>query len=648
VRGAANAVGPSVEALAEHFGMSQGLLVFDNFEQVLSAGVTVAELLRAAPGMRAIVTSRAPLRIRGERVFSLAPLRAEPSDDGAALESPSQFPALALFAQRAADSGRTLAADDVPAASRICARVDGLPLAIELAAAHVRVLGPDELLRQLEERLPRLSDGPRDLPERHSTLEAAIAWSHDLLPADERTVFARLSVLAGSFDSDAATAVASTGDEQSAASALDGLVEQSLLVRTNVGQAAGERYRMLETIREFAGHQLTPPQTDELFGTALAYWLGVAQDAEGELHGEGQAAWVPRLDSDLDSIRMVLAWAAGSGTADRVEAAIRIVAGMRRYWDFTGRSIEARTRLATLLEAGGAVLDQRVRSDALSQVATSHLVAGEHRQAEPFLLEALKLRTEIGDPVLIAATKSNLAVARRYAGDLAGMEALMTEAVELSRSAGDVWGTAAGLGNLAISAIDQGNLDAATRWFEQALAEFTKLGDAASIAMVTDGLGLIALAQGRLPEANRLLSRAIEVAEDAGDASTVLTGRLNLARLNLRTADAPDARQHVSACLESAVELHETFKILEALELKSELLVREGRHAEAAVLLGATQGRRDREDWAVTTLDRVSWRDATLRELRAQLGEDGLMRRMTDGASLDYERVLEAQRTGMD
>jgi predicted ATPase len=266
-------------SLQDHVDEKRILLLLDNLEQVLEAGSQLADLIARCPNLRLLVTSRAPLRIAGEREYQMPPL--------------SDADAAALFRARAAD------AEPMEAVAAICQRLDGLPLAIELAAARTRVLPPEQLLERLEQRLPLLTRGRSEAPERQRTLRATIAWSHDLLAADEQQLFARLSVFAGGFTIRAAEEVCNAEVD-----ALESLVEKNL-IRREVG-----RFSMLETIREYGGECLAvSDRAEEVVGRHTAYFLALAEQAEPKLGGPEVGAWLDHLELEHSNLRAALGWA---------------------------------------------------------------------------------------------------------------------------------------------------------------------------------------------------------------------------------------------------------------------------------------------------------------------------------------------------
>ena len=350
--------GDALHAAIAYLRDREALLLVDNFEQVIGAANVVEELLAAASGLRVLVTSRSPLGIYGERELELPPFEV-PSDASSDLLSAS--PAVALFLNRARDlkPGYELSADQATAVARIIARLDGLPLAIELAASQVRVLAPPAILSRLESHQPLMPAATRGRPERQRTMRAAIDWSYELLDDPERRLFSRLAVFPGSFSLDAASSVAEPGDLGIAI--LDGiaaLVGKSLLRQT--GEDEEPRFRMLETIRDYAGERLrTDFDADATERRRAAFYVSFAEEAEPHLTRMEQASWLDRCELERPNLRRAIDWAIGSGEAD---LGLRMAAALWRFWHQRGPLWEGRKALDELLALPGSSRDTRARA----------------------------------------------------------------------------------------------------------------------------------------------------------------------------------------------------------------------------------------------------------------------------------------------
>jgi predicted ATPase/DNA-binding CsgD family transcriptional regulator len=537
------------DRLARRIGDREVVLVLDNLEQLPAAGSVIAELLTALPGLRVLATSRAPLRIRGEREYALAPLQLPGPVELGSLEDLAEVEAVRLFVERARaiDPAFALTGDNAVAVAKICARLDGLPLAIELAAARTRLFTPTALLARLDRRLPVLTEGPVDAPIRQRTLRSTIGWSFDLLHERDQRVFASLGVFAGGFTLAAAGSVAVDPTDPKGGSdvltSLDHLVEQNVL--TVAADTDGEpRFRMLETIREFAWDQL--PEADEvgLRDRHLAYFVALAERAEPQLRGPDQAAWLRRLATEQADIRAALAWAQ---EADRDESMLRLAAALkRRFWHDAGglgeglRWLEA--SLAVAADAPAALrvkAQQRLawivwetgdvnRSEELFEASLAAADDDDHQSRLEALIGLSHRALGTGGPELDAAAErmaaaieharhdgipgalveplivaGQLAQARR---DRAQARAHFQEALDMARAAGDVWGAASALtqgGALALVAEEHSHAEAL-------LAESVRLsiesGDRGVVfAHATSALAQALTAQGKLEAARSRL-----------------------------------------------------------------------------------------------------------------------------------------------
>jgi predicted ATPase len=325
-----------LESLANHVRDRNMLLVLDNFEQIVEAAPVVDRLLSVAPGLTILVTSRIPLHLSGEQEFPVPPLTLPDPSRLFDLEALSASESVMLFVERATAVRPEfrITEETASAVAEITTRLDGLPLAIELAASRIKVLSPPELLERLGRRLPILTGGARDLPERHRTLRATIEWSHDLLDAGQRSLFARLAVFAGGWSLGAAEAVCGPGVDADVLDGLGTLVDHSL-VRRGRPRGGETRFRMLETIRELAGERLAASGDEEEMRRRHArYVRDLVEKAEPSLTTERQAEWLHRLEREHDNLRAALDWAERSSDA---ETAVRIASAVWRFWQQRGQ-----------------------------------------------------------------------------------------------------------------------------------------------------------------------------------------------------------------------------------------------------------------------------------------------------------------------
>jgi predicted ATPase/class 3 adenylate cyclase len=512
-----------LESLKESLQDQQMLLLLDNFEQVVAAAPLVAELLAACPRLKCLVTSRVVLRLSGEHEFPVPPLELPDPWRLPTVDTLSQYAAVELFIQRALAVRPDFRVDNAnaPAVAEICVRLDGLPLAIELAAARIKLFPPQAILARLGRRLELLRGGARDMPDRHQTLRHAIAWSYDLLEAGEQVLFRRLAVFARGCTLEAVEAVCPTVHNSAVSpgqslEVLDGvasLVDKSLLRQQE--QASGEpRFRMLETIREYGLECLTASGEESVVRRAhAAYYLTLVEAAEPALTGPEQTAWLERLEAENDNLRAALHWAEESGEA---EIGLRLAGALCQFWLMRGHLREGQERLARLLELAGASLHTAARAKALARAGHLADNLSDYAAAHAFFEESLAIRRELGDTGGIAAVLNDLGWVAWRRNDYTAARTLSEESLVIWRQLGDKKGIATSLHNLGWVAYHQGNYAAALALFQESLALRRELGDKWGIAYELSHMGRTAYRQGDYRRATALLEEAVALFRDMG------------------------------------------------------------------------------------------------------------------------------------
>ena len=546
------------------------LLLLDNFEHVAAAAPLVADLLAACPGVVVLATSRAALHVRGERVYPVPPLA---TPDPARLPSPhvlATIPAVDLLVRRARDLAPdfTLDAASAPAIAALCHQLDGLPLALELAAVRLRVLSPQALLSRLGRRLPVLTGGARDLPERQRTLRATLDWSYDLLTATERALFRRLAVFAGGCALAAIEAVCADGAD-AGIGAMDGLgalVDKSLVRRD--GDLDGEpRFSMLETVREFGLELLAASGEAELmYRRHAAHYAALAETAEPELMGPRQAEWLGLLDRDAANIRVALGWALAGGDG---ALGVRMAGTLGRYWERRGHLGEGRQWLERALDGRQGPPDARAKAlnaagwlayrqsahdravalaeesiavyravgdadgvaQALNTLGAALLRQGDARGAGAAHEESLRLRRARGDRSGIAASATNLGLVAEYEGDFARAAALYADGLALYRQLGDTRYVAWALYNVASASRHQGDMALAMARGREGLALFRDLEDTFGMALALQLLGDVACDEGRYKRASALHLKSVGLYEALGNRLGIAEGLESLGRV---------------------------------------------------------------------------------------------------------------------
>jgi len=672
------------------------LLLLDNFEQVLLAAPRLSDLLAACPHLKILVTSRAALRLYGEHEFPLSPLplpdlRHLPTSDAL-----SHYAALNLFVQRAqaikADFQLTEA--NAHTIAEICVRLDGLPLAIELAAARTRLLSPQALLARLSHRLDVLTGGGRNVPARQQTLRATIAWSYQLLTHSEQQLFRSFSVFAGGCALQAVEAIAQAAGH-AASTALD---EVSVLLENNllrqVEQVGGEsRLLLLETIREYGLECLADTgEVEAAHAAHAAYYLGMSEEAEPQLKGAEQGRWLSQLEREHENLRAALTFLierarvqAGTPLGQvAAEHALRLCAALHWFWYSCGYRREGQAFLAQALlrRQGVAPL---LRARALYVAAELAWGLDDTEQTETLCLECLSLYQELGDPSGIASSLSLLGRMARVRGDYALACSRLQEAEGLFEQRGDLWQQGRCHVELARIATEQGQYEWARTLLEdnlkacqgsgdqlsigwvcyllarllfvsqqdlargQSLAEeslacFQELGYAQFRAYPLGLLGQMRLAQGEVALAREWFEQSLALVEEVGDRAGALETLLGLARVALDEGDREAARRRYQHCLTILHEMRSQEFLAACLEGLAALEAAQGAPRMAARLWGAAEALREAMGTPIYPVYRASYEQA-IAQARATLGEQVFRTAWAEGRGLTPEQVLATPHT---
>ena len=491
------------------------LLLLDNFEHLIPAAPIVAELLVMGPYLKVLVTSRAALHVYGEHEFPVPPLALPDSRSISSVEVLSQYPAVALFVQRAvaAKPNFELNRENAPAIIEICARLDGLPLAIELAAARIKVLSPSSMLTRLASRLQLLTGGARDLPQRQQTLRAAMNWSYDLLNAAEQKLFRRLSVFVGGCTLEGVEGVCDTkGDlELDLLDGMASMVDKSLVQQ--VEQAKSEsRFVMLETIRDYALEKLEASGEAGMTKRAhAAYCLVLAEEEATE---QRDAEWLERFALDHDNFRAGLEWLTETGDA---EWGLRLGTALFRFWEIREYLAEGRDRLGRLLKLAGAAAPTKARARTLFAAGVLAGGQGDYASADTLISESRNIARQLGDTSGVAVSLNALAVSARDRGDIVIAHALFEESLVLWRELGDQKAVARSLSNLANVVKLQGDYDRAHSLYGECLSIFRRLGDRTGVAWSLNYQGDVARDQGDSAAARTLYEDGLGIFRELGD-----------------------------------------------------------------------------------------------------------------------------------
>lgn len=637
------ASGGAVEALADALAGRCALLILDNCEHVLEALVTVvAATLRRCPNVTILATSREALGIEGEALMPVpslgVPAIPEERDEQIA-ERLAESDAVRLFVERsrAVQPGFALNADNAMAVAQICRRLDGIPLAVELAAARVRALPPQQIAARLDDRFRLLTGGSRTALPRHRTLRAAFDWSFDLLPESERVLLTRLSVFSGTFSLEAAEAVCSGGSVQrvDVVDLLSRLVDKSLLVPEEASAEA--RYRMLETIRDYGQERLSES------GEALAiqerrrdWFLALVKAARaGFFAGPEHEVWVRRLSDDHDNLRAVLQWT--HEDPDGADAELELVSSLWRFWELRGHLAEGSTWLASALARTGGEVSTR-RASTLTGAGVLAALRGDHAAAAPFHEAALVLQRELGNPVAISAACNNLASASIETGNLDRARELYAEAIDLARGAGDLHGAALQLLNMADLAARQGDAAEAEHLYTESIEALAGLGDEWGVAQATARLAQAARRAGDYSRARSHYATALEVYGRIGDRRGEARMRAGLGDVAAAEGDHAAAARTYRESLSLRSELRDRAGVAAMLERLAG--VTEDDPERAARLLGMAAGLRERIGAALSAGANAEV-DQFLAKLEQSLGDGRLAAAMSEGRRCSLEAAVE-------
>jgi predicted ATPase/DNA-binding XRE family transcriptional regulator len=519
--------------VADRLRPLRALLLIDNFEQLVDAAGVLSTLLGRCPEIKCLVTSRCALRLRGEHEHVLLPLPSPPPGVERASDL-IRFPSVELFAQRveAVLPGWAVNEENGEAVAEVCRRLDGLPLALELAAARAKILSPAALLDRLQGQLTLLSRGPRDSDDRHQTLQATLDWSYELLGAAPARLFGQLSVFAGGWTLEAMTQVCDSGREIDTLDAFASLVDNSLVWR--VGQPEAVRFALPVTIREYAAGKLHEAgETDAVAGRHLAWCLDLAETAAAELTGASQRSWLQVLTAEHASLRAALEYAI---TAGQSAAGQRLAGALWRFWEINGHLAEGRRWLAQVLELPGPS-PAVVRARAFKAAGNLARDQCDFGAAIELSRRALALFTEAGDAAGTAAVLNNMGTVELDRGDVPAaityFEASLGRVTELN----DQWGKALALGNLAQALRTTTDQARAERIARQSIEAFEALGDEQGTARSLTTLALILGRNGQPGEGLRLHARAVDLRMRVDDRAGVARSLENIAWCQAKLGD---------------------------------------------------------------------------------------------------------------
>jgi predicted ATPase/class 3 adenylate cyclase len=577
---------PLVQALCAHCASRRLLLVLDNCEHLVDACASLVNaMLRAAPDVRVLASSREALDVAGEQTYPLPPLALPDPGSSAAVAARSDAGRLFVERARLRQPGFALSERNVKAVAQICARLDGIPLALELAAARVGVLSVEAIAERLHDRFRLLTGGARTALPRQQTLRALIDWSYDLLGAPEKTLFARLSVFAGGWSLPSAEDVCAVRDiaPEDVLDLLTGLANKSLVVP----DANGARYRMLETIRDYARDRLQ--ERGESVAVRMRHcncFVRFAEDAEPHLEGgEEQPAWLAQLDVEHDNLRAALSWSLEE--PEGAEADLRLTGALYRFWAHRGHALEGRQWCDTALARTAGRPTTLARIKALHAAGTLTWRLGDITGARSLLEQALAMSRELGDRSREGRVLSNLGGVAIHQADDTAAQAFLEQAVVIHRETGNRAMEARVLNNVAALAISRGRFAESEAPLERSLALSRELQNPMEEATAMSHLGYLALRRGEFARAQQLHERALAIAAEFGVREFELEEMRHLGATLLAQGDMKAARVHFRNALAASQEIGNQHEIVLCLEALTTLMVATKAYEIAASLCGA-------------------------------------------------------------
>jgi predicted ATPase/class 3 adenylate cyclase len=630
---------PLVESLEVYLHEKELLLVLDNVEQVLEAAPFVGELLGACSRLKVLATSRTPLRLYGEQEYPVPPLALPDPRVLPPLEVLTQYEAVRLFVERAraVKPDFSVTNESAPAVAEICARLDGLPLAIELAAARTRMLPPQKMLERLSNRLMLLKGGARDLPARQQTLRGTIDWSYQLLNGEEKTLFGRLAVFSGGRTLEAIEEVCDPEGDLDVLEGLESLLEKSLL-RQEEGPGGEPRFVMLETVHEYASEKLGESgEAEEVRRRHAEHFLALADEAEPRLQGPEDVEWLERLETEHDNMRAALSWALERGED---EVALRLAGALGWFWEAHGHYSEGRRWLEeALAQDDRASVAARVK--ALERLSGFVSDQGDLDRAEALAQEGIKLSEQAGLGGSVAAeflrTLGWIAMQR---GDYARMKEIFEESLRLSRDADDKWGIAGALLGLGIAIDYLDDRERGKELYQEGIGLARELGYAPGLARFLLSLGYVLLLEGDYERGAALNQEAATLLREHGYKGGSLGMVLdNLGWAALLQGDYDRARTFYQESLTLCKELGDAMIASESLEGMACIAAAEGEAEQAARLFGAAQALREAVGGQHEP-EEDAWREPYLAAARSRLGEEPWEESLAEGRAMTLERAI--------
>ena len=641
---------PITETLLSALKDKQMLLVLDNCEHLLDASARLVDaLLRSCPKVSVLASSREALGIAGERAYRVPSLSAPDLKQVYTPDSVSKYESVRLFIDRAvaARSDFTVTSQNAPALASVCHRLDGIPLAIELAAARVRAMPLEQIEARLDSRFRLLTGGSRTALPRQQTLRALIDWSYDLLDDQERALLCRLSVFAGGWRLEAAeTVCAGEGfEEWEVLDVLTSLVDKSLVVFEERGEKGW--FRLLETVRQYARDRLVESgESDTIRGRHRDYFLALAEESEPKLTGAEQGEWFQRLEEEHENLRAALDW---SLTEAESSECLRLCGALQRFWWKRGYLSEGWKWCLEALNKAGASDRTPERAKALYAAGTMAINLGDTASAQDLCVESLSIRMEIGDRPGMAGSLIGLGSVAARRGELPEARTRYEEGLQIFREIGERRGIAMALNNLGTVAADQGDKTATRGYYEEGLLLYREIGDRSGVAMALHNLGTAALEQGDYTAARAYFEEGLAIRREIGDEMGIADSLFGLGNVAFHQGDYASMRAYDAESLAIFDKIGDVAGIVYSLEAFAHLAAKENRPEQAAVLWGAAERLREEIGYPMPPADREPY-DHAVAAARQALGEEPFSVAWGTGRTFNKEqaiaRIQEALVTG--
>lgn len=613
-----------LETIQDSLGRGNVLLVLDNCEHVQRPCARfVKAILEACPNLQVLATSREILDIAGEQVFQVGPLEVPDRHERDALpRSGVESDAVTLFVDRARSLQPLFEVDETnrPVIGEICRQLDGIPLAVELAAARVRVLSPQEILERLSERFRLLHQGPTAGFSHYSTLEQAIEWSYQLLTPGEQELFRAVSIFAGGFGIEGAVAVAGDDvDEYEVLEALDQLVAKSVVVVQEVSATA--RYDLLESLRQYGRQQLRAHQeSSDVSRRHCRHYAGLAARSKQALEGPEQGDWLQLWDREHSNALLALDTA--SESRDLVADGVRLCVGIWRYWFKRGLLRVGREQLTRCLgQCDSIEIEPQLLGDAYNACATFSYALADNETSIGLYLKSIEIFEQAGAEAGWVVASTNLANPLLRKGDLAGAEQLLVRALDGARRVGEARYTASIVANLGALQVAKGLLEPARSYFEEAVATFRQAGDPHGVRLALTNLAYVFDNLGLTREARAHYAESIVLMKRLGDNRDVVSTLAKIVPMEVEAGDLESARRVLGECLELVGEVQDALAQINSVEASASFAVARGEHRVAAEMIAATQTRRT--EWGLAYEPAEQRRtDVLLASIRSSLTDE--------------------------